>query len=37
MKKPYEKPEMEVTVFEVEEICSMSGVTQFFGMDGTDI
>jgi len=34
MKKPYEKPELEVTVFEVEDICTSSGDT--FGTYGED-
>lgn len=36
-KRIYEKPEIEITVFETERICSESGIVgELFGMDGFD-
>lgn len=35
MKKTYEKPEVEITVFELEDICS-SGIGNPGGIDGGD-
>lgn len=36
MKKPYEKPEVEITVFEVEDICTSGIIGEPPSPDGAD-
>jgi hypothetical protein len=36
-KKTYEKPELELVLFDTEEICSSGILGEMFGMDGISI